>query len=76
MMNGLVELRHVPLLETKLATPSPENFQQHKKPHHPYRFFCQILANSTAHSICKYFLKCTQNIIQVVYFGHEKSIIL
>ena len=49
MMNDLVLWRQVPLPETNLATPSPEKSQQHKKPHHSYRFFCQILVNSTAH---------------------------
>ena len=47
MMNNLVQWRQVPLPETKLEPPPPE------KPHHSYRFFCQILVNSTAHSICK-----------------------
>ena len=42
MVNGLVELRQVPLLETKWATPSPENSQQHKKPHHSYRLFAKF----------------------------------
>ena len=49
MINDLVLWRQVPLPETNLATPSPEKSQQHKKPHHSYRFFCQILVNSTAH---------------------------
>ena len=51
MMNDLVQWRQVPLLETKLANPSLEKSQQHKKPHHSYRFFCQILVQFSIVSV-------------------------